>query len=108
MGLRIEENLRADHVVGLRPLEIRPCQVMKIGFRAEHRRGGVVDVKKALQVGEGKRLPQRLRRFIRQRDAVAAADLEGEFRLERALDVDMQLRLGRPRDEGGEPFGPDA
>ena len=108
VGLRIEEDLRADHVVGPGSLQIRPCQVMKIVFGAEHRRGGVVDVEKALQIGEGKRVPQRLRRFIWQRDAITAADLEGEFRLECALDVHMQLRLGSPRDEGGEPFGRNA
>jgi hypothetical protein len=107
VGLRIEEDLRANDVVGMGPLEIRPCQVVKIVFRAEHRRGGVVDVEKALQVGEGKRPPQRLRRIIGQRDTIATTDLEGQFRLERALDVHMQLRLGRGRDQGRESFGPD-
>ena len=107
MGLRIEEDLGTNHVVGMGPLEIRPRQIMEVLFGVEHRSGGIVDVEKALQVGEGKRLSQRLRRFVRQRNAIAVADLEGQLRLERALDVHMEFGLRRGRDQRRESFGPD-
>lgn len=94
VGLRIEEDLGMDDVIRRRPLEVSEHQVAEIVGGAQHVGAGVVEVEEGLQAVEIVGRPQRRLVGIRQRDAVAAGQRKGQIRLERALDMHMQLGLG--------------
>ena len=100
--LGIEKDLRPHHVVGMGLLEIGPGHLKEVLFCAEDRGGRIVDVEEALQVAESVCLSHRPGRLVRQGDAVPPADGEGQFRLERALDVDMEFGLGCSLDPADE------
>jgi hypothetical protein len=53
VGLRVEEDLGVHHVVGRGALEVGPGHVVEVLLGQQHAGAGVVDVQKALQVGEG-------------------------------------------------------
>ena len=59
--LWIKEDLRANDVLVAGPYQISPRDIEKILLGPQHGRGGVVDIQKALEVGEGKGLPHRRR-----------------------------------------------
>ena len=99
VGLRIEENFRMPDAVLLRPLQVRPRQVIKILLGLQHTGPGVVDVEEGLQVAEGIRRPHFLHVRVGQRNAVALGQLEQQFRLQRPLDVQVQLRFGQSGNE---------
>src|SRR5262249_39807069 len=65
----------------------------------QHRHALIVDVEEILQVAEPIRLPHRVDRRIRQTDAVAARQRKHQLRLQTALDVNVQLAFGEPRDQ---------
>ena len=92
--LRIEEHLGMDHVVGCGALEIGQHQVAKIVGRAQHVGTGVVEIEEGLQAVEIVGGSERRFIGVRQRDAVAAGQREGQRRLQRAFDMHMQLGLG--------------
>jgi len=100
MSLRIEEDLGPPDVLGRRPLQVGPGQVVEVLLLAQHGTGGVIDVEERLQVGEHIRAPEGLDRVIWQGDAVAPGQLEHERRLQGALDVQVQFGLGDGVDEG--------
>jgi hypothetical protein len=100
VALRVEEHLDVADIVGVRALEIGEGKVVEILLRDQHRHAEVVDVEKILQVAEAIRLPHRVDRRIRQADAVAARQRKHQLRLQAALDVDVQLAFGKPRDQG--------
>ena len=100
--LRVEEHLRPHHAVRASPGQVGRREVVEVLRGAEHRHAGVVEVEERLQVAEGVGALQRRDVGERQPDAVARRELEGELRLERALDVDVQLGLGQPGDERAE------
>ena len=83
-------------------LQVGPCHLEEVLFCAEHGGGRIVNVEEALQVAECVRLAHRPGRLVRQCDAVPPADGEGQFRLERALDVDMEFGLGCSLDPADE------
>jgi hypothetical protein len=93
--LRIEEQLGAQHPVGVGALEVRPGHVVEVLLVQQHAGPGVVDVEEGLQVGEGVGRAQRLDARIGEREPVPLRQRENEFRLERALDVDVELGLGQ-------------
>jgi hypothetical protein len=101
VGLGVEEELGAHHVVGGRLLKVGPGHVVEILLLQQHAGAGVVDVEKALQVGEGIGATQRFHTRVRQRHPVALRQREDHLRLQRALDVNMQLGLGH----GAQQFG---
>ena len=68
-------------------------QLVEVVLADQHAGARVVDVEEALQVGERVRRAQRRDGGMRERDAVAPREPEDELGLERALDVDVQLRL---------------
>jgi hypothetical protein len=94
VGLRVEEDLRPDDVVGPGLLQVRVGHLEEVLLMEQHRRRGVVDVEKALQVAEGVGPPHRLGVRVGEGDAVSLADREGHLGLESALDVEMELGLG--------------
>ena len=101
--LRVEEDLCVHDVVRRSTLEVGPGHVEEVGLLDEHAGPGVVDVQEALQVGEGIGRTQRLHARVGQRDAVARRQPEDQLRLERALDVDVQLGLGHGAQQGRQP-----
>jgi hypothetical protein len=72
---------------------------VEVALGAQHRRTGVTDVEEGLQVGERVRRPHLVDRRVRQGDPVAGGKREHHLRLERALDVDVQLGLRQGADE---------
>jgi hypothetical protein len=53
----------------------------------------VIDIQKRPQVAEPVGAPDRLRVSVREPDAVAPSELEHQLRLERPLDMQVQLGL---------------
>ena len=104
VGLRIEEDLGVADVVGVRADEIRGRQVAEVAALDEHARRGVVHVEEVLEVREAVGGTQFVHRSIRQPHAVAFGEREGQLRLKRALDVQVQFRLGKRGDEGLKVF----
>ncbi len=100
MRLRVEEDLGVHDALLARATEIHVGQLGEIVFGAEHVHPGVVEVEERLQVGELVGAPQRLDRRVGQRHAVALGEREDQLRLERALDVQVELRF-RDRERVG-------
>ena len=65
-----------------------------------------MDIQKILQPAEPVRGAQRLDRWIRQRDAVAFGEAKHGFRLDRPLDVQMQLGLRQALDKSCHEYLP--
>ena len=101
VGLGVKEDLGVQHLVGLRAGHVGAGHVVKILLGLEHQGACVVDVKKALQVVKHIGLAQRLHRGVRQHHAVARGHGKHQFRLQRALDVHMQLGLGHALQQVG-------
>jgi hypothetical protein len=107
VGLRVEEYLGAHHVVGLGAQQVGPRHVVEVLLAQQHAGAGVVDVQEGLQVGEGVSLAQVLDAAVRQGHAIALRQLEDQFGLQRAFDVDMQFGLGHGRQQRGQALGGD-
>lgn len=97
--LRVEEDLRVAHVLGVGLGRVGRRQVVEVLLGTEHGHALVVDGEEAGQVVEVVRGPQRGLVGVRQLDAVALGERELETGLQGALDVQMQLALGQPGDE---------
>ena len=100
--LRIEEQLGVHDVVRFGLEEVGPGHVVKVLLFQQDRGPGVVDVEEALQVGEGIGRTQGFDAGVAQRDAVALRQGEDQFRLQRALNVHVQLGLGHSLHQGGQ------
>ena len=95
VGLRIEEDLRVAHALVRRAPQVRRREVGEVLLGHEHGAARVVQVEERLEIVEHVRRAHRLDVRVRQRDAVARRELEHQLRLERALDVQVQLGLGQ-------------
>ncbi|MNX82657.1 hypothetical protein D3C86_1143930 [compost metagenome] len=102
VGLGIEEDLGVAHVVGGGALEIGEGQILEILARQQHGCARVIDVEEVLKVGEVIGRAHGLDAVIGDGDAVALRQLEHQFGLKRALDVQVQFGLGQAGDEGVE------
>ena len=96
MRLRIEEYLGMQHVLRLGLFHVGPCQIIEVALLPQDVGSLIIKVQKPLQVLEGVRCAQRFDRWIRQRNAVATSELEHHLGLERALEVQVQLRFRQP------------
>lgn len=94
MGLRVKEYFGMDHILCRGPLEIGEREIEKILLGSQHAGAHVIEVEKALQVGECVSTAQRLHARVGQRQAVAFRQVEDHLRLQRALNMDVQLGLG--------------
>ena len=97
--LRVEERFHVHDAVGGAAVEVRRGELVEVALGDEHARSEVVDVEERLQVGElvgradlGDGPPRHL-------DVVAPRQLEQHRRLQRALEVYMQLHLGGACDQ---------
>ncbi|MCY1518135.1 hypothetical protein D9M68_528430 [compost metagenome] len=102
--LRVEEHLGVHHLVGRGALQVGPGHVVEVLLLEQHARAGVVDVEKALQVGEGVGAAQLFHAGIRDRDTVSLREREDQLGLERAFDVHVQLGLGHGAQQLGQAF----
>ena len=107
VGLGIEEDLGPHDVVGRGPLEIGPGHVEEVLLVKQHGSRSVVDVKEALEIAEGVGPSHRSRIGVGERHPVAASDGKGQFRLERALDVEMEFGFGSRTHDGQQLAGRD-
>ena len=102
VALGIEEHLHVPGAVRRDAAHVGRRQVVEVLLGDQDRDSVEVDVQEVLEVAEAVLGAALLRRRARQLDAVAAAELQQQFGLERALDVQVQLRLGQATDELGE------
>ena len=72
VGLRIEEQLGVDDVVGVRAREVRHRERVEVAAIAQHVAAGVVEVEERLQVVKRVRRAHRLDGRVRELDAVLA------------------------------------
>src|SRR5438874_6764202 len=105
VGLWIEEDLGVTHALRGGPLQVGPGQVVKIQLLKEYMAARVIDVEERLQVAEDVGTSNVFDRRIRQADAISPCQLEHQLRLERPLDMQMQLRLRESRGEAGDVHG---
>jgi hypothetical protein len=104
MRLRIEEQFGMDDVVRLGAQEIGPGHVEEVLLVQQHAGAGVVNIEKALQVGERIGGAQRVDAGIGQGHAVALGQREDQFGFQRTFDMDVQLGLGHGAGEGAQRF----
>jgi hypothetical protein len=96
--LRIEEDFRVHDSLRVSFAQVGLGQLMKVISVAQYGGAVIIDVEKCLQVCETIGPAQFLHRGMRQNYAVLLCKPKCELRFERALDVHMQFRLGKPND----------
>src|SRR5450830_514628 len=99
---KAQEQRGMHHVVGGGTLQVGPGHVVEILLFQQHAGAGVVDVEKALQIGEGIRPAQAVHIGVGQAHAIALGQGKDQLGLERALDVDVQLGLGHAAQQLGQ------
>ena len=100
MGLRIEEDFRVAHAVGLGALQISEREIVKILLRPQHVGAAVIDVEEILQVREAVGRAHFLGALERNVGLVAPRDSEHQLRLEAAFQMQVKLGLGQAANEG--------
>ena len=99
VSLRVAEHLDVHRTVGGGALEVSHGEVMEVLLGAQHVHALVVDVEEVLQTGEAVGGPNLLDRAERDRDPVPGRQAHQHLRFERALQVQVKLRLGQPPDK---------
>jgi hypothetical protein len=95
-----EEDLGIDDVLGPRLPEVRHGEVVEVLLAKQDAHPLVVHGEERRQVGEHVCRTQFLDRGVRELEVVAGGDLELQLGLQSSLEVDMQLCLRHPLDEG--------
>src|SRR5215207_10024832 len=99
VGLWVEEHFGTAHVLGRGFPQVGPCQIVEVLFVEEHLGRFVINVQKGLEVAEVVGAAHLLRRGVPESDPVALGEREHQLRLQRTLDMDVQLRLWHILDE---------
>ncbi len=99
VGLGVEEDLGVEDVLRPGLLEVGPRQVVEVLLRQQDAHPLVVLGEEGRQVVEVVGGPHLGGRGVRQVHPVAAGEDELELRLERPLDVEVELGLGDAGDE---------
>lgn len=94
VGLRVEEDLRVPHTLRGGPCEVGVGEVGEVLLGPQDGHELVVQVQERLEVVEEIRLAQLLGVGVRERDAVARGELEGQLGFEGAFDVEVQFCFG--------------
>ena len=105
VGLGVKEDFRAHHVVLRRTLQIGHRHVVEVLLMEQHAGTGVVDIQKALQIGESVGAAQCLHAVVLQRHLIARSQSEDELWLQRAFNVHVQFRLGHGAQQLGQACG---
>ena len=82
VGLWVEKDLGMNHVVCLGTLKVSPCHVIKILWLLQHAGTRVIDIQKALQVGEGVSGSQLVHALVTQSHIVALGQSKNQFGLQ--------------------------
>jgi hypothetical protein len=93
--LRVEHDLRVHDALAVGTVEVGVGQVVEVLLGTQGLRPAFVQVEERLEVAEVVRGAELVDGVVRQMCAVATRELEGELRLEGALNVQVQLRLGQ-------------
>lgn len=93
--LRVEEDLGVPYALLLGAGEIGIGEVGEVVLGAQHGHQRVVEVQEGLEIGEGVGTAQFVLGGVRQLDAIALGEREGQLGFQSALDVQMQLRFGQ-------------
>src|SRR5215204_6674948 len=96
---RAEVFFGTAHVLGRGFPQVGPCQIVEVLFVEEHLGRFVINVQKGLEVAEVEGPAHLLRRGVPESDPVALGEREHQLRLQRTLDMDVQLRLWHILDE---------
>ena len=96
----VEEDFRMDAAIGREPREIGEREIAEVLLRLQHVGALIVDVEKILQVRERVGRSHLLHGSERDIDLVLPAEREHQLGLQRAFDMQMQLRLGNAANEG--------
>ena len=99
VALRVEEDLDVARAVRRDAAQVGQGEVVEVPFRHEDGDALVVDAQEVLEAAEAILGAAFLGRGAGQRDAVAAAELEQQLGLKRALDVQVQLGLRQATQE---------
>jgi len=99
VGLRIEEDLGVDDVLRAGLAEVGHGEVVEVSLGQQDAHALVVHGEERGQIVEVVGGAHLLDRAVGQLQAIAGGELELQLRLQGALDVDVQLSLGNPRDE---------
>ena len=97
--LWVEEQLDVDETLGCDPSEVGHRKVVEVVFRPEDGHALVVLRQERGEVPEIVGCPHLGDRCVRQLEPIAPCQLELQLRLQRALDVQVQLGLGDRSDE---------
>src|SRR5436190_3373414 len=99
MRLWIEKDLGMPDVLFFGLSEVCPRKVEEITILKKHAASLVIDVEEGLQIGKCIGSPDFVRRIKRKIDPVPQRQLKHQLRLERALNMQVQLGLGHAFDE---------
>src|SRR5438132_1587245 len=91
MRLRIEENLGVANVLLLGLFQVSPGKIIEVQLAKKHPAALVINVEKRLQIRELIGSLDLVRRFVWKVDAVPQSKFKHQLRLERALDMQVQL-----------------
>ena len=103
VGLGVEEDLGVTHPLGVGAGKVGEREVEKVLLLEENAGPRVVDVEEVLEVREGVGRPHLFDGGIGQARSVALRNREHQVGFERALDVQVQLRLRQGGDEVTDP-----
>ncbi len=95
VGLRVEEGLGVHHVLLFALLQVGPGQVIEVLLGTQHVGASVVEIEELLQVAEVVGAAQCFDVIPGQGDLVALGQTEHQFRLQRALQVQVEFGLGQ-------------
>jgi hypothetical protein len=99
VGLRIEEDLGVDDVLGMSLLKVRHGEPVEVLLGDQHTHALVVDGEERGQVVEIVGGPQLVYGAIGKLEAVVGGQLELELGLQGTFEMQVQLGLGHPFDE---------
>src|SRR5881392_3678159 len=99
MRLWIEKDFGMPDVLFFGLSEISPRDVEEITIMTKHAAPLVINVEEGLQIGKCIGFPDFVRRIKREMDPVPQRQLKHQLRLERALNMQVQLGLGHAFDE---------
>ncbi len=101
MRLGVKKNLGMANAVAVSPVQIGAGQIIEVFFDPEHGHAGIVEIQEFLKVAEVIGGAHVVDAVVGQVQAVAPGQRHHQFRLERALYVQVQFGLRQAGDEIG-------
>ena len=104
VGLRVKKQFCMNHMVCSRLDKVGMRHVVEVLACQQHTGACVINVQKALQVGEGVGPAQFVNAGVRKRHAIALGQCENQLRLQRTFNVHVQLGFGHAAQQLGQAF----